>query len=484
MVNEYPKVTLIMTSGKRPELFIRTVESFLENCLDRDLIKEWICCDDDTDKKSLDRIKRKYPFIKIYPSPNHNQASSLNFLLSRVRTEWFLQTEDDWQFIKKDNFIRKMFDIAFDDEKIKSVGLRFWEGIFVKSNDLEYRVHAYLPDEKGDGGWKNNWGWYGYSLNPSLQHLSTIRKLGKYSEEITERGFDKEIAKGYYDSGYRVANLNGEYIRHIGEAKSLYGLKEDKKLTGKKPNLWTYWENRPGEEMPYYISLCLNSIKEKCGKDFNINIVNEKTRLDYLENTGLLGQAFSLSNISQKVDCFRIALLKRYGGIWVDADTLVLKSFLPLYNSMKGNDFLYMRWDDGRVLNGYLAGKRYAGIFSEWIDEINNQLKTMSSDDLVAKIDMADWARFGEKIVSKLFSQYKDTGKEIRRNLLIPVNFDRDPKAFFNPGKIKNYLTNQTLAISFNHSAFYDFRRDLIKRNKEEFLKGGDLFADAIRMAI
>ena len=472
---KHPMVTFTITSGKRPQLFYRTMDSFLEMCEDKDLISEWICSDDGTSEQDFRLMKEKYPFMKFYRSPKQGQAANLNFLFSKVKTIWAFHVEDDWRFVKSGQFIHDMLDVTFDNERIKNVVLRDWDGIFVKSGDLEYQVHASIPADDDSN-------WYGHSLNPGLQQMPVLRNMGKFDENEQERYFDRPVARKYYESGYLVACLGGKYIEHIGIASSLYGIRKTERLDNKKPNLWTYWENIDGREMPYYISLCLESIKRKCGKDFNVRVLDETTRLDYLENTGLLGQAFSLSSISQKVDTFRVALLKYYGGIWVDADTLVLKSLKPIYDKMN-KDWLYMRWNDGRVLNGYMAGQRYAPIFSEWLDKINNQLKTMSKEDLESDLDMAYWARFGEKILTKLLPMYEKQGTEIDKRLLLPIDFDRDSKIFFKKGVVTSYLTTDTFAIGLNHSAFWDFGRSLATRTKKEFHRGKDLLADIVMYA-
>lgn len=219
---EYPKITFTMTTGGRLELFFKTMDSFLENCLDQDIIKEWIISDDRSSDIDIKKMKAKYPFLKIYKSPQYGQPASLDFLFSKVKTEWFFHCEDDWLFIKKDYFIRKLLDIAFSDVRIKNIVLRYWQGVFIKHKKLEYYMHIYNKDSIGNanemeiGRKINNWSWYGYSFNPGLQNTEVIKLLGKNMGKIEDRKWDQNTARKYLACGFKTANLTEKYIEHIG----------------------------------------------------------------------------------------------------------------------------------------------------------------------------------------------------------------------------------------------------------------------------
>lgn len=222
----YPQIEFTITCSKRLDLFIITINSFLENCLDTDLISRWILSDDHSDSKDLETIKQLYPFFEIYNSPGKGQAYNLNNLFSKVTTEWFFHCEDDWLFFKKDHFIRKAFDVASSDPRIKNVVLREWNGPYVKIGDLEYRMHAYHPNGSIHIMPWNDWRWFGYSLNPGLQHLPTVKLIGEYPTNAIglphPRYFDRPPAIAYRMAGYLRANLMEGYIEHIGKGRSVY----------------------------------------------------------------------------------------------------------------------------------------------------------------------------------------------------------------------------------------------------------------------
>jgi len=102
--------------------------------------------------------------------------------------------------------------------------------------------------------------------------------------------------------------------------------------------IWAYWETKPGKKKPGYIDLCLNSIKHNCGKCFKVIILDEKTVYDYLPEMRDID--LSKLELPQKVDYYRYCLLEKYGGVWLDADILVIKCICPFYNKLKNSDYV------------------------------------------------------------------------------------------------------------------------------------------------
>ena len=102
--------------------------------------------------------------------------------------------------------------------------------------------------------------------------------------------------------------------------------------------IWMYWETLPGKKKPGYIDLCIDSVKFNCGKCFDIRVLDNKTIYEYLPDI----KDIDLTNLNlpQKVDYYRYCLLEKYGGVWLDADILVLKCICPFYNKLKDNDYV------------------------------------------------------------------------------------------------------------------------------------------------
>lgn len=96
--------------------------------------------------------------------------------------------------------------------------------------------------------------------------------------------------------------------------------------------VYTFWE--PREKIPYYIQLCMKTW-EKNLPNAEIVLMDYKNLHEHVDlnelGATLFSGRFSLAHIS---DAIRVALLAKRGGIWLDADTIILrpdaeKYFLP-----------------------------------------------------------------------------------------------------------------------------------------------------------
>lgn len=221
---QYPKVTLTMTCGRRLGLFVRTMRSFLDCCLDLDLIDRWVLNDDRSSREDIAFIATEFPQFEIHQANRPGQAAAINNLFSMVETEYFFHLEDDWYFLRKAHYIRECYDIMQNHNRVRNVVLRKWMPVFVKDGELSYYVHVYDKSRSAPEEYLvTDCTWWGFSLNPGLNHKPTIDELGPYDETLESRIFDKPIAKKYWELGYLRANLVEPSMFHMGwEAPANY----------------------------------------------------------------------------------------------------------------------------------------------------------------------------------------------------------------------------------------------------------------------
>lgn len=95
----------------------------------------------------------------------------------------------------------------------------------------------------------------------------------------------------------------------------------------------SYWENAPGAVMPAYVALSLVSLRRALGERFLL--LTPRTATDFIDNH-ILNKAWTfeplpftleggVEAIVAKSDFIRMAFIYRYGGVWVDADTLFFR---------------------------------------------------------------------------------------------------------------------------------------------------------------
>jgi hypothetical protein len=109
-------------------------------------------------------------------------------------------------------------------------------------------------------------------------------------------------------------------------------------LSNNKPIIWNYWETPIGKKKPGYIDLCHQSALHNCSNCFTIISLNEHNIKNYLPNI----EQYNLKNLAipQKVDFYRYLLLEKYGGLWIDADIIILKCLCPYYKKLKNHDYV------------------------------------------------------------------------------------------------------------------------------------------------
>lgn len=112
--------------------------------------------------------------------------------------------------------------------------------------------------------------------------------------------------------------------------------------TEDKPYLWVYWENVNRPAMPAVISLCRKTVLKHCKDSFNVVELDDKNIYTYLPQLQQLESNLNLGRlkIAQKVDFYRIYLLKEHGGVYLDSDMIVMRDLQEIANKLKQYDYI------------------------------------------------------------------------------------------------------------------------------------------------
>ncbi len=144
-------------------------------------------------------------------------------------------------------------------------------------------------------------------------------------------------------------------------------------------NIWVYWENINRTKYPTFIKLCMDTMKRHLGTKYNLIILNEKTIKEYLPN---LRKDFDNLKIAQKVDYYRIELLYKYGGIWIDADIIIMQDLEPVFKKLdEGYDYVGFGCTGAQCSNGkfrpsnWVIASRPNGVLMKTVlDKLNEKL--------------------------------------------------------------------------------------------------------------
>lgn len=225
-------VTVTITTCKRLNLFIQTVESFLERCKDLHLVKEFVCIDDNSSEEDRETMKTKFPFFRyIFKTPEQKgHAVSMKMLSGEVTTDYVLHLEDDWLFFNTFS-LSEMLEIITDRADVmqcavnknyatgpnKSIlgGEECWT-----EGNLRYFVHEFCPSDadkvkftKKHGFGKSCNYWPHFTLQPSLIDTRVWKSL----EFLSVPHFEMNYAKRYADRGWKTAFLQESITKHIGK---------------------------------------------------------------------------------------------------------------------------------------------------------------------------------------------------------------------------------------------------------------------------
>lgn len=150
--------------------------------------------------------------------------------------------------------------------------------------------------------------------------------------------------------------------------------------------IWIYWDDLNGKEnRPYYITLCINSIK-KNSKNYNLIMLDKNNINYYLPELKEIEKNINLNKLklAQKVDLYRIMLLYKYGGMYLDTDTILLKSPDKIYKLLDNYDYIgygctgnicYPKNSYGRPSNGVMLSRKNTQLMINIFNNIINKLQ-------------------------------------------------------------------------------------------------------------
>lgn len=93
----------------------------------------------------------------------------------------------------------------------------------------------------------------------------------------------------------------------------------ENQIIGSESTIWRYW-HQGMDNVPYPVDITLNSIKNKTGKH-PVKILESNSYKDYIDVPKYIEKKVKNGqmNIAVFSDYIRLALLKQYGGIWLDS---------------------------------------------------------------------------------------------------------------------------------------------------------------------
>ena len=130
--------------------------------------------------------------------------------------------------------------------------------------------------------------------------------------------------------------------------------------------IWTYWEGH----CPQWIRACRQTIERHAP---NLRLLTPQA-FDGLRDQD---RDIDLSHlhVAHRADYIRAFLLHRYGGLWIDADCLVMQSLQPVLDLLREHDFVGHRARAGVISNAFIAARPNSRIAAEYYGRVRETVR-------------------------------------------------------------------------------------------------------------
>ena len=304
-------ITFTITTCKRLECFMKTMDSFMKHCTDNCNISRFIIFDDSSPQEERLAMRRLYPYMEMICHDGKKHAKSLNLIRANVFTEYVIMFEDDWE-CTEDFKIADLLNITDDylklktncmiEQTFKSVGDKqvllghfnidkldnYFSPRYTNWIDSKPNLRKYLGKMKLEPD-QFTTHWPGFSLNPCIVKTDIIKKIP----------FDEEEDPSFMELSYGIQHVLAKTkiegidmgIDHIGDDVSAYTLNDEHrwwdKMDKKLPTLVSAFIDidRENRDISHYIDSLKRIIKLPNPKMIFIDEAYKDKFVDIPENT-------------------------------------------------------------------------------------------------------------------------------------------------------------------------------------------------------
>lgn len=134
--------------------------------------------------------------------------------------------------------------------------------------------------------------------------------------------------------------------------------------------IWVHWDRNPPEYVKQFVGHNIQLLS-----NFTITFLNDDIMKGYIDFSDL-PKGFKTLSSQHKSDYFRLALLRKYGGIWLDATSLInsAEEFEKLYQETVDTQSDMMVFNsyhkpDRQLENGFIIAPKNSSVIDLWINE-------------------------------------------------------------------------------------------------------------------
>lgn len=266
--------------------------------------------------------------------------------------------------------------------------------------------------------------------------------------------------------------------------------------------IFTFWE--PSRKLPGYLQLCINTWKKNI-PNYHIIILDYSKLHKYLNSSIISKILCKKMSLPIQADAIRVAILEKYGGIWMDIDIIIINN-----NFMKnifGYDLAFFGNPQEKIpSNAFIYAKKNSRILKEWLKHIikrvsvYKKLITKKRKDSAKLSYLFKWNYLGNGIINQLLKTSKQKKFIIfnwfkmyalpERNIfhisdtmigdknIITKRFNAYNKLYFYPGDPQKIIKKNPEIIFLHHSWT---NKKYKYMSKKEFLKQNIMLSSLLK---
>ena len=238
--------------------------------------------------------------------------------------------------------------------------------------------------------------------------------------------------------------------------------------------IWQYWETRGIK--PRYID-GLHDIARRVG-GVEIVLVTPETLGTYLPKLedGIQG----IANLAQKADMIRTRLVRRYGGMWLDSDAVVLRDLNGLFDLLEDHEFVgfnngcrLARTRPWVRVNCFLSRPEGA-IVSEWVRRQR------------AKLEQATfrWSELGAEMLNVVCLKHKERAKILPFEEISPVSSKAVEDFMRKDDTRAQQIVEECFMVMLSNASIQKKNIPLYEQTVEEIAAGDTMIARIMREAM